>query len=64
MILFRSFAILLGALLPMVCDKPANPWGTRCAAAFRMMQTSGDNFKMTMRQTAEMVVSYSKSFKA
>ncbi|KAL3130166.1 hypothetical protein ABBQ38_008475 [Trebouxia sp. C0009 RCD-2024] len=31
MILFRSFAILVGALLPIVYHKPANPWGTRCA---------------------------------
>ncbi|KAL3130170.1 hypothetical protein ABBQ38_008475 [Trebouxia sp. C0009 RCD-2024] len=29
MILFRSFAILVGALLPIVYHKPANPWGTR-----------------------------------
>lgn len=38
MILFRSFAILLGALLPMVYNKPANPWGTRYAAALQVMQ--------------------------
>ena len=38
MILFRSFAILVGALLPIVYRKPANPWGTRYAAAFWVLQ--------------------------
>lgn len=33
MILFRSVAILLGPILPLVWSKPVSPWGIRCDAA-------------------------------
>lgn len=33
MILFRSVAILLGAILPLVWSKSVSPWGIRCDAA-------------------------------